>query len=469
MPISKDKIFDSETSLLKYIENIKLRLNNLRTLQFSEIQYTYGELEEDIIPVTLNLSVKDTWNIIAVPYPRFDSNSGFMAKIKLKDFNFLGLLQTLSIDLSYLLDEQNKSAGEVAIDFGIPFKAGVLDAIYKLDTSLSVMRQGIGFNLGNDIEFKYPLKYLDLHFGFYQGFHLNKVNSKFKDEKAVNASPTPGGENKDKDGNDFFSDKYYFSSKLYFYTPIKIYRSDYWGNLVWTPYISVSGNWAFKKLIDKRETAITFSHSLSLSQVNWLNNFRQGFSVSFSNSYFYNFIVKTKTDINFGFKVQGYYSFFGRVGIYTQLEGFYFLFGKKTEQAGYNLRGILNKRIKTDSAITLNIDIPIRITSFDFEEITGVSWTRYFGFDWHISPFIDMAWTHDPETGRTFHPADGWYSGGFELIIYPIKMRSIYARVSLGYDLSELKNVKGFFKGKGTALRDGQPISEIFIGIGLHY
>ena len=133
------------------------------------------------------------------------------------------------------------------------------------------------------------------------------------------------------------------------------------------------------------------------------------------------------------------------------------------------MRGILNRRVKTDVGITLNFDVPIKITSFDFEKISGVEWTRFFGFEWFISFFVDMALVHDTKTNRYFHPADGWYAGGFEMILYPHKMRSIYFRISLGFDLTELKNVKGLNKIKGRAKRDGDAISEIFIGIGLHY
>ena len=55
------------------------------------------------------------------------------------------------------------------------------------------------------------------------------------------------------------------------------------------------------------------------------------------------------------------------------------------------------------------------------------------------------------------------------MIVYPQRMRSIYVRASVGFDLAELKNVPGFNKIGGRAKRDGEPISEIFIGIGVHY
>ena len=87
--------------------------------------------------------------------------------------------------------------------------------------------------------------------------------------------------------------------------------------------------------------------------------------------------------------------------------------------------------------------------------------------DVQFSPFRDIALVHDKKTNRYYHPADGWYAGGLEMIVYPEKMRSIYVRASLGVDLAELKNLSGF-KG-GQARRDGESITEIFIGIGLHY
>ena len=133
------------------------------------------------------------------------------------------------------------------------------------------------------------------------------------------------------------------------------------------------------------------------------------------------------------------------------------------------MRGILNKRIDTDTSFAINLDIPIRIASLDFQSITGVKWARFLNCEIQLSPFLDMAFVHDKKTGRYYHPADGWYSGGLEVIVYPEKMRSIYVRASLGFDLSELKNVPGLNKLRGRAKRDGESIAEIFIGIGLHY
>lgn len=131
------------------------------------------------------------------------------------------------------------------------------------------------------------------------------------------------------------------------------------------------------------------------------------------------------------------------------------------------LRGIENDRIETKSAITFNIDMPIRILRINFLEMTGVSWTKYISFEMHASPFFDMALTHDPKTDRVFNLADGWYAGGLEMIIYPMKMRSIYGRIMAGVDIPEV--IKNGGKTSLRADRDGSAIREIFIGIGLQY
>ena len=129
----------------------------------------------------------------------------------------------------------------------------------------------------------------------------------------------------------------------------------------------------------------------------------------------------------------------------------------------------MDKRISTDTALSLNLDVPIKVLDLDFEKITGKSWTRFLSFELHLSPFIDFAVAHKTANKKHVSKEDIWCSGGFEIIVFPKKFRSIYVRASLGFDLLELKNVPGIVKINGLAKKDGQEISEVFIGIGLHY
>ena len=467
VPIDQTTIFETEETYLQYLDAIRLKLNNLRTLETSSVESEYIEIQDGMALAKITISTKDTWNIIALPFPKFDSNTGFIAKLKGKDYNFIGSMQVLNVDISYILDNSGKSSGDLGTSFSFPFKAGPLDAIYRLEALLNVQKQNASFDLNNTIEFCYPTRFIDIYFGYYQGFYLNRP----RDENQGKKQDIENTENEDEKDRKPVYDKYFLYTKFFAYTPITLYKFEYAGKLVYTPYISFYGNWAFGKLNERKKKgiSITFSHSLSLSRIDWKNNFREGFSLNLENSYSYNFFLKDKPEIEVSSTLRGYYSFVDRIGIYAQLDAFYFFAKEMSQRAGKNLRGILNKRIKTDVGFTLNVDVPIKITSFDFEKISGVEWTRFFGFEWFISFFFDLGLVHDMQTNRYFHPADGWYAGGMEMILYPHKMRSIYFRISLGFDLSELKNVKGINKIGGLAKRDDEAISEIFIGIGLHY
>ncbi len=467
VPIDQAMVFETEEAYFHYLDDIRLKLNNLRVLENSDVVSEYIEVQNGMALAKITISTKDSWNIIALPFPKFDSNTGFVAKLKGKDYNFLGTMQVLNIDISYILDNYGKSSGGIGTNFSFPFKAGPLNATYKLEALLDVDKKNASFDLNNTLEFCYPTRIVDIYFGYYQGFYLNRP----RDENEGKKANTQISEEEDKIEKKTVYDKYFFNTKFFLYTPITLYNFEYAGKLVYTPYISFYGNWAFKNLNERKKKGIsmTFSHSLSLSRVDWKNNFREGFSASIDNSYSYNFFLKDTPEIEITSTLAGYYSFVNRIGIYAKLDAFYSFSKEVSQRAGKNLRGILNKRIKTDVGFTLNVDVPVRITSFDFEKISGVEWTRFFGFEWFISFFLDMALVHDMQTDRYFHPSDGWYSGGLEMILYPHKMRSIYFRISLGFDLSELKNVKGINKIGGIAKRDNEAISEIFIGIGLHY
>jgi len=481
VPIDKKIIFENEEAFLLYLDALKNRLNNLRTLESASVEYEYLDDDKDTRLAHLTINTKDTWNIIVLPFPKYDSNSGFQAKLKGKDHNFLGTLQVLNVDMAYILDNNGTSFGNIGASFSYPFKAGPLNASYKLDSTLDIAKNTIGFDLNNTLQFSYPTRFVDIYFGYYQGFNLNKPRNEKNDRE--NVKPLDDSlkkdikdKNKAKSKDDEFelirtpiNDKYFFHTKFFAYTPIKLYTFTNNSSLLYTPYIALSGNWAFKQLSnpEKRGITGTFSHSLSITKVDWQGNFRHGYSLLLENLYAYNFFRNNHPSIEVSGTFTGFYSFFSRFALYSQVDMFYST--TSSQRAGSNLRGILNRRATTDMAITFNLDLPIRITSFDWKTITGVEWTKYFGFEWFISFFVDMALVHDSSSERRFHPKDGWYSGGFEFILYPHKMRSIYFRISLGFDLSELKNVKGLNKIGGKAKRDGDAISEIFIGIGHHY
>ena len=442
VPIDKNRVFASREEFDTYIAELNTEFHNMRTIESHEITFDFLEPQNNITPVKLKIHVKDTWNIIALPYPSFDSNRGLQFKLKLKDFNFLGSLEPLTMDLIYNRNNEGKSSFEFGSGFTLPFYINPVNFLWTTNMGISInedKKLDFDFDTGLSASCKLGVDWITLTAGITQSID-------------VSASPS------EKD--------YYLTNGFYTSLAFDIYKNQTLGTITWTPYFGIDGNWKFTKITkeNKKGLNINWSHSFGMGKVNWINNFRQGFTVNLDNSYKYNTYKKGNVDISFNLETKGFYSFLDRIGLYGRFDFFYNLFGKtSSEHTGKILRGILNKRIETDTAFSFNFDVPIKIGVFKWEEITGVEWTRFFGFELHITPFFDMALVHDKNTNTYYNPKHGWYSGGLEIIMYPIKMRSIYARISYGHDLREIKNKDGYAK------RDGKPVSEIFIGIGLHY
>jgi len=481
VPIDTDRVFDSEEEMLRYLTELEQQFKNIRAIQSIQIGTDYGAPNhEAVIPVTLTIAITDTWNFIVLPYPSFDSNSGFQLKLKMQDFNFVGTLQPLKADIVYRSTETNQQIFSSSINFGLPFKAGPFNLLW--DNSFQIVyayKEAPKIDIATGLTASVKLhKRVSLIFGLLPELAINdRTSSQMSLADASREGGYSGAlplEQTEEQkypsgvGSLYPQDRYYFKTTVFARAPVLITEVKNFGSLVWTPFMSLAGNWAFDGIQAEELKKWTFNwgHSLSLSKVNWEANFRKGLSFSFGNIYTYQFYSKRKMNIGFAASLSGYYPFINRVGIYGRTQFFYHLFGGTSMQAGAALRGILNKRVKTDTAFTFNLDIPIRIATLDFEAITGVAWTRFFNCDIQLVPFLDIALVHDSKTGRYYHPADGWYAGGMEVIVYPEKMRSIYVRASVGFDLRELKNLSGL---SGSASRDGSSITEVFIGIGLHY
>lgn len=452
--IDTQAIYQDKDHLEAFVADLTVLFKNQRVFESVVLDTEYGIANADgIVPVTLTVHTVDTWNIIALPYPKYDSNTGFMLKLKFKNYNFLGSMNVLNGDLNYGIDNDGKSDITANVDFTLPFKAWGYSCNWSNSASVSFPQDEVPqFDVTTGMNIAFPIKGIDA-----------KVIVGI--DQSVTINPRSG----DNPPIIYKADPYYFNEKLYAKVPFTLYKFDHVGKLTWTPLTQISSNWAFDKIdnSDLQGPVATIGHSLDIGRVDWFGNFRKGFMLSISNKYDYN-IHKDHMNPSLDGSLSGYYTMFDRIGLYSRVTGFYRFNHDTIDTAASDVRGILNSRVEDrDSALTLNIDLPIRIMRVNFLEITGVSWTKAVGFDMQLSPFFDMALTHDPLTGRYYSLKDGWYSGGMEIIVYPMKMRSIYARISAGWDLIALSENGG--KLSGTANRDGASIRELLIGLGLQY
>jgi len=446
--IDKTKIFATQEEFKTYIADLEILFLNVRVLETAKIDAEYGTAGTDgIVPVKLIVHTVDTWNIIGFPYPKFDSNSGTELKLKLKNYNFFGSMEPMNTDVIFAVDNDGKKEFESNFSFAIPFEYKGQRFKWDIDATLTLPFNEVPeLDLSTGLDYRLKLGISELRFGIDQGFVMNPRDS----------------------DDDLQDDSYYFRETVYAWLPTTLHEFDYFGRLVWTPKLSVDQRWNDSGIKDPDLTGpdFTVSHALAIGRTDWVGNFRKGAEVGVSNSYTYDFYQKGAWDISVSGEITGFASFFDRVGISSRVKGFYNFDDDVSDDVGDDVRGILDRRISTDTMITLNVDLPVRILRVNFEEISGIEWTRYVSFDMHASPFFDMALTHDQKTGRYFAFEDGWYAGGLEIIVYPLKMRSIYFRASIGWDLSAVIETGEL---RGNSSRDDEGIHEQSVGIGLHY
>ncbi|MDR1352635.1 MAG: hypothetical protein LBK05_05055 [Treponema sp.] len=453
--ISQGERITGRKALEEYrLDKIQLLMNQ-RALQSANILFFEGAaLEDGSIPVDLLIITRDTWNIIVLPKPQYDSNNGFELTLKARDYNFFGTLSPLRIDLGYTLDADrlwnlSRGATNFMIDSDIPFRAFNLNWNVNFDHEFSyVYKEPLFYKNTTGLSLELPVGFTTATFGFDQSVTVHEDNLKVYPDDYVESIH----------GEQWL--QVYFTSATYVSwkipTPLEIGR---FGRLIYTPKLTGQVNYlpAGRGYIDdlRRGPAMTLGHSLGFGRIDWIDNFRRGIDASVSNNNTYNF-YKQDWEIYYDISTAYHHTFTGFLGMSGRLQYRQWLDGY-TKTAGDVIRGVLDKSLCADSMLSLNLDLPLRVLRFVPSQWFNTSRLRIFDFDLHVSPFFDMAFLNDPvnNTGFASKPAMG---AGFEVIIFPLTFRSLYLRFSVGYDVN-------------ATIKAGKPNKwdEFFIGIGHHF
>lgn len=469
--VDKKTIFESEEEFNKYFEEYKKQINNLRAFEKIEISYSILNQENDINHVKIHVILKDSIHILAVPYLKYDSNKGFTFKLKAKDTNFLGSLNSMSTDLNFAI-ENNEELGTKKTKIGFNFN-------YDYPFSLGLFNS----TWVNDFEFSYAIGEKIPEWYAKTGLKLELPKDDYSYLFEVYQYSIH-----DTDYIDF-NDEYYFSEEAKFSVPITLAKLDSFGKVIYKPYTSFIFNWDFNHInetnSDLSSPTFTLGHTLNLGKTDWIGNYRRGISLSLLNSYNYNiqrndFYPKVSLEMNAFYNLEFFEgNYFNKMGLCSYLYLFHYFNLKQNkfsynEKIGSKLRGIRDEQYfspesgvsslqacNTSSAIVLNLDFPYHIFSTNFTK----SFLRYFNFDLQISPFIDIALVNNKATQKTFDLKDGFYAAGFEVLVYPQKWSSFTVRGSLGIDIGRTL-LKDYIN---TQWRDNVSKYEISFGVGLHY
>ncbi|MDR2021469.1 MAG: hypothetical protein LBQ14_11970 [Treponema sp.] len=447
----KGERITGRTNLEKYIAEKTRILHNQRVLEEVNISYTAGEEDAGGVPVDILVNVKDTWNFIAIPWFEYDSNSGMEITVKARHYNFLGTMSPLRVDVGYKKDDDEDSGDFfVEIDSDIPFTAFGYKWNFNFDNYFAYGEK-IQYENTTGIAMDLPVERTTLTFGFEQKFSVNEENEdKYKAEYG-----------------EYFEDIWYTSSGLYTQWKIPLgLKIPHFGELTYTPKITEAVNYRPLGNIGYLRTGpeTIFKHTLGFGEVNWVENYRKGLDVSLVNTNTFN-NYKIKIDNEIEFTATGHLLLAKRFGFSGRFQYRQWFSGPNEDDiyddAGDVLRGINNNSFSAKYMFSLNLDFPILIKRFDAAKSLYSRHMRVFSFDLHASPFIDMAVVDNSEPMDEDNSYKNFLiTGGLELILFPHFMRSIYLRVSAGFNLAYYFQTHYIPAGINR---------ELFIGLGHHY
>jgi hypothetical protein len=455
-----------KNELDKYITEKTQHLMNNRSIENVDIEYTIEEETKERYGINLIINITDTRNFIIFPKPKYSSNSGLEPAVELHDYNFLGTLNLLEIELSYNLDEfhlndSSKSMYSLYTESNIPFYAGNLDWNFGFMFFLGYVA-GEKPSFGNSavISNRIPFKKTSVILGFEQTIQSGEEYYLFEKQKHEN----------------IFEDITYMSSTPFIKWHIPLgFRILKFGELAFITELSAKSNYKIfgDDLGQRHGPILSSSSTIGFDNVNWRGNLRDGYKLTsvFSSDYnvYFNewnnnvtlLFTVHKPVINFlGVSMRGRYKvWFNDTGNYLD---------KDRSESGNMLRGILDRSLISNSIVSFNFDMPIRVLRFLPSNWFNTEKLKYFNVEMYLSPITDVALAD----GRTLD-LDGRFeknltfdfnclliTSGVEILFFPLAWRSIFLRISIGLNLKEAIRLGTIPSGTGR---------EIFMGIGHHY
>jgi hypothetical protein len=366
------------SALEKYIQDKTQLLYNQRVLESVSLDYSVGQINgEGKYPVNIVVNVKDTNNFFVFPDPQYNTNYGFGLALIFVHNNIFGTMSPFQTEIGYKYDEYGQS-----------------NYILSLGTGAPLRFFGINWDLLFLNEFKYrPYLEKPLYYRNAASLSAGLPLGLFTFKPGVNFS-------------------------LIINDEMRINDASYGGY-----------HYLF------------FGPEIEFSRIDWIGNFKNGFSISANQFYYYHFYLN-KDEIN----PWGIFSIISAVthlkltgfsGVSSRLMFRHWAISSSGSYAGDVLRGILDKDVHADMMLSLNLDFPFRVFMFRPSEWFNYKKFEFFNFDLHLVPVIDTAVYRHPYIKTENIYDNVLVSGGIEAVLYPQKFRSFCFRASYGKNLKE--------------------------------
>ncbi|MDR2842605.1 MAG: hypothetical protein LBV52_05335 [Spirochaetaceae bacterium] len=447
--IKENEKFSSTGQLEKYIDRKEQILKNQRIFESASITYidTRRIDQTGNVAVDLVITVVDTENFIVFPEPKL--NNGFISpSIKLRDYNFFGTASELSATLGYDHEEENeysyaKDNFNFELSFGLPFRAFDLNWVLIFDNYLKYfINENLLFKNTTGLAVDIPIGETTLTLGYSQG---TAINDEYETWEKYNH-------------NWNVRDTWYLISNAWtsLTVPLGI-ETDKLGMLNYVASAGLSAN--YSKVYLEPESyggpSINVSQYLGFSNVNWIDNFKQGYRISLGNNNYYNMYFNNWY-CNLNFETSAHFLPFDILGLS-------FRFGAKhwfedlrrvqdigLREEGGRLRGIDDDAFFADTIFSLNMDFSILLFQMIFSDWTNIESLEYFNFEFHLGGFVDVAAVQGRTTDSfknilneiTLNPNDWLVTAGAEAFVFPLAFRSVFLRFSIGFNLRQVGSIK---------------------------
>ena len=379
--IRTDRSFASLTDLIKYLDGKTQDLINLRV--FEDVYYTMQRVEHysNETSYIVTFHVIGAWTLYPIPMPKYDSNTGLRIVLKTYYNNFFGTLMKFYVGTN--------------IDF-MRVNGDITVPQWTINPELSDIRIGrLNFNTGFAFRYQTETQYDTVNNVYLKNYSFYSTSFNFG-----TSFDTPWG----------------FSLRV---SPNFTWYSKYTDNL------PADGSNIQEKKFDFR-----LGNSISVGQLNWNGNFREGWGASFSYSIGVDVPEKNKAEFasSIGLSHQ-YFYIWKRLNPSAQLSANYRFNGGDINQGGA-LRGVRDNELNGIAGIFLNTDLNISVIPWK-----GVGEAQF-------KPFFDigLAWRNNED----FDQERGFkYSVGADFILYIDKLKGMVARASIGVNLSDYKWSEG--------------------------
>jgi hypothetical protein len=397
--------------------------------------------------VALHFATTDSWNIIGLPYAKYDSNDGLLLSLRGRDYDFLGSGQPLELNLNYQNSPSGVSSYGWQFDFTAPFRA--LGAVWDLSfvedgqfwtdgTTSSIASASITYNLPG---LGFPASATaSQSYSYDANAPGPDLDSWYLDESASATAKIPiSGSLGSWLGVELGPVSYVPSIELdYAWKPGTTLQ--YYGKGTAPSDLDTIVAQALQNCPEyygRGGVLSTLSNGLALGRVDWAGNMREGLSVSLTSREAYNAQWKDLFgDVIVDAELFAQWN--ENLGFVARLYGMGRLSGNFPDDyltmLGQYMRGIIDSRMQGVQVLVLNGNLPVKL--FDFPTHALIK-TRALDFELQAQPFLDLGLAR-PDYSSSFSSDWLWYSGGLELLVYPLGLRSFTIRASAGWDL---KNV----------------------------